>query len=302
MKTILIIVTCIFLLFLLNSCESAGFKKTPGGMPYKHFTDKKGKEIKYSKHFKVSLTQKLNDSVYYSTEGKMPLYFAFAERIKRYDLTELWTIGRNGDSMVSVQLLDTFMKKVPELAEKYKKDDRLVSYIKILDVFDSDSARFADEEKERNNLLTSETTFIEKYLAEKNIKAKRSPGGAFVEIIDPGKGNLIDTGSYVSFQYRGSTFTGTIFESNMDSSFGHTDPLSFEVGVNGMIKGFEEGMLYLRKDAIARFYIPSMLAYGAQSGNEKIKPFESLIFDIKIVDVKDKAPQQNTQEFSPHGN
>lgn len=302
MKTILIIVTCISLLFQLNSCESVGYKKTPGGMPYKHFTDKKGKEIKYSKHFKISLTQKLNDSVYYSTEGKMALYFAFAERIKRYDLTELWAIGRKGDSMVSVQLLDTFMKKVPELAEQFKKDDRLVSYIKILDVFDSDSARFADEEKERKKLLASEIIFIEKYLAEKNIKAQKTPGGAYVEIIDPGKGNLIDTGNYISFYYRGSTFAGTVFESNMDSSSGHTEPLSFEVGVNGMIKGFEEGMLYLRKDAVARFYIPSMLAYGAQSGNEKIKPFESLIFDIKIVEVKNKAPEQNVQQFSPHGN
>ena len=60
-----------------------------------------------------------------------------------------------------------------------------------------------------------------------------------------------------------------------------------------MIKGFDEGVQLLCKPAAtAKVYIPSMLGYGKTNPQTGIKPFENLIFEIAIVDVKDKAPEQ----------
>jgi FKBP-type peptidyl-prolyl cis-trans isomerase len=266
------------------------YKKTPGGMPYKIFTNENGEFIRNGKFFKLHFTQKINDSVYFSTEGKMPLYFPVTATIKSYDISELWGIARKGDSIVSIQIMDTFIRKFPEMAEKFKKDDRIISHIKILDVFDSDSLQQLDAADERKNLLSSEIAFIENYLREKKIKAQKTPSGAFVEIFQPGSGNFIDSGNYVSVKYRGQTFSGTIFDTNMDTTFGHTELLSFMIGSGEMIRGFEESLLSLKKGAVARFYIPSLLAFGSQPNSDNIKPYDNIIFDIEVIEVSEKTP------------
>ncbi len=188
--------------------------------------------------------------------------------------------------------MDTFIRKFPEFAAKFKKDDRIYSYIKILDVFESDSLQTLDAAAERKKLQTSEIAFIENYLRVKKIKTERTPSGAFVEIIRPGISNLIDSGNYISVKYRGQTFSGTIFDTNMDTTFGHAEPINFVIGSGEMVRGFEESFLLLNKGAIARFYIPSLLAYGSQPGPDKIKPYDNIIFYVEILDVSEKAPVQ----------
>ena len=65
-----------------------------------------------------------------------------------------------------------------------------------------------------------------------------------------------------------------------------------------MAKGFEEGIRMMKEGATGRVYIPSMLAYGAQPPSPDIKPFEHLMFDIKVLSVKD-AP--TTPQGMPPG-
>jgi FKBP-type peptidyl-prolyl cis-trans isomerase FkpA len=289
-----LITSCLFLagMFgLFSSCNNVQYRKTGGGMPYKIFRAGGGEEVKKSRHVKINLIQKINDSIYFTSQGKLPLYLFVPAEPRPYDLTELWHIARVGDSLVSIQMIDTFMKKFPDaMPPQVKRGDRLISFIKVLGVFDSDSARMADEALESKKLLAAESAAIEKYLSEKNIKAQKTPSGAFVEILQPGTGNLIDSGNYVMVKYKGYTFEGVVFDTNKDSTFGHTDPLSFTVGHGAMIPGFEEGLKFLRKGAEARFYIPSMLAYGPRPTSDKIKQFENIIFDITVTDVREKAP------------
>ena len=96
--------------------------------------------------------------------------------------------------------------------------------------------------------------------------------------------------------YRGTSFSGKIFDTNMDSSFRHTEPLSYTIGTGGNIKGFDEGILMLKKGAVAKIYIPSMIAFGPTPGSELIKPFENVVFDVTVTDVQDKAPQAPVQK------
>ena len=42
--------------------------------------------------------------------------------------------------------------------------------------------------------------------------------------------------------------------------------------------------------------IPRLLAYGANPGTDKIKPFENIMFEVTIIDVKDKVPVMETPQ------
>jgi FKBP-type peptidyl-prolyl cis-trans isomerase FkpA len=275
----------------LASCNKASFKKTAGGMPYQLFKGdgKDTTKLKVGTTVKVLLTQKIKDSVYFTTDkGIMAA--------TPYDLSEVWSSLKIGDSIITTQMMDTFLNRSPQgIPPQFKKGDRIMTYVKVLGVFANDSLKVIDEEKERKAFGQNEIAVVEKYLKEKNITAQKTPSGAFVEIKTPGAGNLIDSGNYATVNYTGTSWSGKKFDSNTDTAFQHVEPMSFTVGLagrpDGMIRGFDEAMKMMKPGTVARVYIPSMLAYGAQPGSPNIKPYEHLIFDIAVLDVKDKAPE-----------
>lgn len=270
--------------------EKASHHKTPGGMPYQVYEGKGGDSVLQGSFIKIHVTQKVNDSVYFTSNDKIPVYFQVTEA-RPYDISEVWTKVRVGDSIVAVQMMDTFIKRNPQdMPPHFKNGDKIYTYAKILDVFTSDSAKLADKLKEEQQFLANEIKSIEKYLDDKNLKWQKTPSGVYVEILNPGTGNLIDSGKYVSLNYTGTTFSGVKFDSNTDTSFHHTEPLSFTVGNKEMIGGFDEAMRYLRMGAKARIYIPSMLAYADRPNSPLIKPYEKLIFDLEVTNVQEKAP------------
>ena len=265
---------------------------SPGGMHYQVYRGTDTQRIYAGNTIKISLIQKLNDSVLFSSYGNLPAYIPVSGIIQPYDMTEIWATVMAGDSIVATQLVDTFINRSPgSVPAEFKRGDRIISYMKILAVFSSDAAATADKERWEAELLAKEIKVIEKYLAANNITAERTPSGTFIEIIEPGTGDLAAPGKYVSVNYTGSTFSGKIFDSSTDSTFQHMYPISFIAGTNKMIKGFDEAILMMRPGAVARVYIPAMLGYGAAGlPNTIVKAYENLVFDISLVDVKDEAP------------
>ncbi len=296
----------IVLATLFTSCKQATFKKTPGGMPYQVFQGSDTQTIHAGDVIKVSFTQKINDSVYFTNVGKPPFYIPVNGEINPYDLSEIWTKIRVGDSIVTTQLMDTFIKRNPQgVGPQFKKGDRIQTYVKVLGAFKDNKAAADNETTVKKEYQASEISFLENYLKGKNITAQKTPSGSFVEIINAGMGNAIDSGNYVSVYYTGTSFSGVRFDSNTDTSFHHTEPLSFVVGTGQMILGFDEALKMLKNGGVAKVYIPSTLAYGAnpQPGS-KVKPYEHLIFDIAVSDVKDKQPAdlpnpQNMENSQP---
>jgi FKBP-type peptidyl-prolyl cis-trans isomerase len=210
-----------------------------------------------------------------------------------YDLSEVWTKLKKGDSMIATQMMDTFIARNPaNVPPNFKKGDRIVTYVKVLEVFTSDSIAQLDNQRVQKEWLQKEVAFIEKYLSDKKVPVTKTPSGAFVEIINPGTGNLIDSGNYLTLNYTGTSWSGKVFDSNTDTAFHHTQPYSFVTGIGQMIKGFDEAMRFLRKGAVAKLYIPSTLGYGGNPNSPDIKPYEHLFFDIEILNVQEKRPDQ----------
>jgi FKBP-type peptidyl-prolyl cis-trans isomerase FkpA len=305
MNTVKNLLLFVFAGAMLASCSKTSYKKTAGGMPYKVFSSKDTQKVRVGDFIKISLEIKLRDSVL-NTTGKLPAYFPITSEVHPYDYSELWTSLKVGDSVVVTQMIDTFMKRNPQgIPPQFKKGDKIMTYIKVLGVFKSESLVKIDEEKGKSMLAVAEVAEIEKYLADKKIKAVKTPSGAFVEITNPGVGAPADSGKYVSVNYTGTSWSGKKFDSNTDPSFNHVGPYSFTLRVDPMIKGFNEALEVLGKGGKGKAYIPSLLAYGGQPNSPLIKPYESLIFDLEMVDIKDKAPvvppapQQPGQQQQP---
>ena len=293
MKTINNLLWVLFAGVLLVSCGKADYRKTPGGMPYQLIKGSDTQQIKEGDFIKVHFTRKIKDSVYFTTEGGLPVYMQVAKIAQPYDISELWTSMKLGDSVIATQMLDTFIKRDPQSVPKdFKRGDKITYYLKVVGVFKSDSAARADYDNLNNQWLDGEIKTIEKYLADKKITAQKTPSGAFVEILNPGTGNLIDSGKYISVNYTGTSWSGKTFDSNTDSTFQHVGPYPFVAGTGAMIKGFDEAMMFLKPGGKAKIYIPSVLAYAGSPGSPLIKPYENLIFEVEIVTVQDKAPVQ----------
>jgi FKBP-type peptidyl-prolyl cis-trans isomerase FkpA len=288
----------------LGACGNVDFKKTKGGMPYKVFAGKGGQKLDSGDIAKVHIIQKIHDSVTFdSYKSGAPQYIPVMPNGNPYDFTEVLPTLKVGDSMYAVQVMDTFIARNPQMIPpQFKKGDKIETSVKVIGAFKNPDAAQKDQMTERNqafdkdtmvqNQLVKDDAAIKAYLQSNNISAQKAGKGTYVQILDEGTGAPVQEGKYVSLKYTGATFEGKVFDTNADASKGHTEPLIFQVGSQGMIRGFDEGLRQLREGSRAKLYIPSMLAYGPQPPpSSDIKPFENLVFDIEVLKVSDQPIQ-----------
>jgi peptidylprolyl isomerase len=98
-----------------------------------------------------------------------------------------------------------------------------------------------------------------------------------------GDGAEASAGMTVSAHYVGVAFsTGEEF----DASWNRGQPLDFPLGKGRVIRGWDEGIAGMKVGGRRRLTIPPHLAYGSQGAGGVIKPGETLIFVVDLVDVR----------------
>jgi FKBP-type peptidyl-prolyl cis-trans isomerase FkpA len=154
-----------------------------------------------------------------------------------------------------------------------------------------------DYQGEIERFKNGELSRIETYLTQKNIKAEKFNNNVYVEMISEGTGPAADSGKLVGIKYTGYNMAGEYFDSNIDSTKQKQkhgmDPFYFVAKQEGAIVGMLEAITRFKQGGKGRIFIPSILGYGPQGNPPAIKPNESLIFDIEVVEVKDVPQQQN---------
>jgi len=75
-----------------------------------------------------------------------------------------------------------------------------------------------------------------------------------------------------------------------DSSEGRPTPFGFVVGAGRVIKGWDEGLIGMKKDGKRTLIIPPDKAYGDKGTGDKIPPNATLVFDIELVQIIGGAP------------
>jgi FKBP-type peptidyl-prolyl cis-trans isomerase len=236
---------------MLAACGDTGYKKTSSGLMYKIVKKGDGAVAKRGDIIKLHYTQTVDDSVLVTSAGKMPVYQRVDSVEGQYDPSEIFRFLKKGDSVVIVQMVDTFMKKNPTgLPPFLKKGGKILTGLRVVDVFTSEDLAKADGEKEMAKEKTrqdkemeaasgQQVKDMETYLAKNNIKAQKTGKGTYVAITDPGNGPAADSGTYLTVRYTGKLLeTDKVFESNME---GDKPPFSFVVGTGNVIPGWDEG-------------------------------------------------------------
>ena len=108
--------------------------------------------------------------------------------------------------------------------------------------------------------------------------AQKTPTGLASKVLTPGKGKQHPTStSEVTVHYTGWTTDGKMFDSSVGGQ-----PISFPL--NGVIKGWTEGVQLMVVGEKRRFWIPGNLAYdnSARPG----APKGTLVFDVELLGIK----------------
>ncbi len=92
--------------------------------------------------------------------------------------------------------------------------------------------------------------------------------------------------------YTGTLKNGLVFDGNDPKTKPDAKPYGFQIGVGGVIKGWDEGLLGMYPGGERKLSIPYKMAYNEQSRN-KIPPYSDLYFTVKVVEVV-KAGEERT--------
>jgi FKBP-type peptidyl-prolyl cis-trans isomerase len=107
-------------------------------------------------------------------------------------------------------------------------------------------------------------------------------------------GNQVpDATDTVKVNYSGWTEEGVLFDSSLDRG----EPADFPL--NGVIRGWGEGLRLMTAGDKARFWIPGNLGYGRREAGQPAgsPPKGTLIFDVELISV-DRAPPKEQEGAS----
>jgi FKBP-type peptidyl-prolyl cis-trans isomerase FklB len=164
-----------------------------------------------------------------------------------------------------------------------------VSPNEVREIMSQWQKEFTDKQKAMG---TKNQTDGEKFLAENKKKegVKTTASGLQYKSIKEASGPQPKATDTVTVNYRGTLIDGTEF----DSSYKRGQPATFPL--NGVIKGWTEGLQLMNKGSKYQFVIPPNLAYGDRAVGGDIGPNSTLIFEVELLDIK---PGEATGSPSP---
>jgi len=137
---------------------------------------------------------------------------------------------------------------------------------------------------ERNAAGAGNKAEGEAFLAANKSKegVKTTASGLQYEVLRQGDGAKPAATDTVNVHYKGTLINGEEF----DSSYSRGQPISFPL--NGVIKGWTEGVGLMPVGSKYKFFIPSDLAYGERGAGAKIGPNATLIFEVELLAIEKK--------------
>jgi FKBP-type peptidyl-prolyl cis-trans isomerase len=286
-----------------QNATPAGFTHLASGIDYKIIKDVPGTKVPMGDYIMVHAVTKANDTVISNSRqmaNNEPQAAQVSEPKFAGDPMEVINMLTAGDSVVIRVPGDVFRKANPGMPEHIKslEFDIQVASVKTKAQFDNEqkaaqakmmeeqAKQQAEADKKAEGQKIIDDKLISEYLAANKIKATKTASGLYYKIDAPGTGEQIKAGQTLDVMYEGKLLNGKVFDANMGPQAKRNTPISFAVGTGRVIKGWDEGLLLLKKGSKATFYIPSPLAYGPQSMGNDIPANSVLVFDVEVKEVK----------------
>ncbi|WP_207429481.1 FKBP-type peptidyl-prolyl cis-trans isomerase [Pedobacter sp. SYSU D00535] len=130
-----------------------------------------------------------------------------------------------------------------------------------------------------NTIAQYEEAVIKNHLGASINEFTKTASGLYYKIINPGTGSPITRDSTVMAIYTGKFTNGKVFASNDASNLLEADL------DGGVVKGWTEGLPFIKEGGSIRVVFPSSLGYG--NGIDRgFPPFVPLDFEIRVTEVK----------------
>ena len=140
--------------------------------------------------------------------------------------------------------------------------------------------RVAEQKAAAEKNKTEGAAFLAKNKSKSGVKSTAS--GLQYEVEKEGSGPKPKATDTVKVNYLGTKIDGTKF----DSSYDRGQPATFPL--NGVIKGWSEGLQLMPVGSKYKLYVPAELAYG-ENAPGPIGPNATLIFEVELLGIEDAS-------------
>lgn len=127
----------------------------------------------------------------------------------------------------------------------------------------------------------NQLAFLEQNKTQDGIQVTES--GLQYRVIEEGNGAMPGERSKVTVHYSGKLINGEEF----DSSYKRGQPATFPL--NGVIRGWTEGLQLMKEGSKYEFFLPYDLGYGERGSGGGIPPYATLVFIVELISV-DRSP------------
>ncbi|TSJ43824.1 peptidylprolyl isomerase [Mucilaginibacter corticis] len=287
--------------FALKASAQDDFQRSPQGTQYKLLTHNTGDRIKVGDVVTFNVIQKTDkDSVLYSSfeAGKPAQRQVQQTGDPMMEVLQLMTV--KDSAIIRIPTDSIFKDQEDKRPPFFPKGSNLLFIMKIEKVqslaeamADRDKAMAAEKEAVVKK-QAEESGIIDKYVADNKLIVKTTPSGLKYKITQPSLKPKPLAGDTVFVNYVGRRLDGKVFDSSIETAAKEAnlqqpgrvyEPIKFALGAQGVIPGWEEGLLLLNEGSKATFIIPSKLAYGERQSGPDLPPFSTLIFDVELVKV-----------------
>lgn len=136
-------------------------------------------------------------------------------------------------------------------------------------------------EKVNRYLVNDEEEDIRNYMTRHQLDMISTGTGLRYQVLKAGEGDSIRPGQLVSLEYVLKNIMGDVIYSSDNDGI-----KSFVVGHGDVESGLDEAVRLFKKGTVAQLIIPSHLGYGLLGDQKDIPERATLIYTIKIIDVK----------------
>lgn len=144
------------------------------------------------------------------------------------------------------------------------------------------AAKAKAEELQKEQAKISEAGKISKYIRDNKINVAPSESGLYYIETLAGTGMKAEAGKSVKVHYTLYNIEGKKLQSSKDMD----KPFEFVLGQGQVIKGWDEGIAYMKAGGKATLLVPSVIAYGANQRGADIPPYSPLVFEVELLEVK----------------
>ncbi|MDA3928378.1 MAG: FKBP-type peptidyl-prolyl cis-trans isomerase [Prolixibacteraceae bacterium] len=134
----------------------------------------------------------------------------------------------------------------------------------------------ASERAAKENVVKGEA-FLAENAKKEGVTVTES--GLQYEVMVQVEGEKPTAESTVKVHYHGTTIDGEVFDSSVDRG----EPAQFPL--NGVIKGWTEGVQLMTVGSKYKFVVPADLAYGERGAGGSIGPNSTLIFEVELLEI-----------------